>query len=59
MKYTQHAALNPKFDDGIIHISLVVAPKKIKGPTHVIESGHHLKNRPQPTPIPQEAGVWQ
>ena len=59
MKHAQHAALNPKFDDGSIQISLVVALKKIKGPTHMIESGHHLKNRPQPPPTPQEAVVWQ
>ena len=32
--------------------------RKIKGPTHMIESGHYLRNRPQPPPTPQEVVVW-
>ena len=40
--------------DEIIQASLVVAFKKIKGPIHVVEYGHHLRNRPPPSPTAKE-----
>ena len=35
--------------DGIIQTSPVVTIK-IKGPTHMVESGHHLRKAPKPHP---------
>ena len=53
MKCAQHAAHNPKFDKmGFIQIILVVALTKIKGPAHMFESGHYLRNRFPPLPPP-------
>ena len=40
--------------DEIIEASLVVAFKKIKGPIHVVEYGHHLRNRPPPSPTAKD-----
>ena len=38
--------INPKWKDGILQTSLVVALNKFKGPTRKVEGGHHLWNRP-------------
>ena len=44
----QHIPRNSK--DGIIQTSPVVAIKKIKGPAHMAEGGHHLRKAPKPQP---------
>ena len=41
---------NSKYCDGIIQTTLVLVPKKFKGPTHMVEGDHHLRKRPQPSP---------
>ena len=36
--------------DGVIQTYPVVALEKIKGPTHMVEDGHHLRKSPHPPP---------
>ena len=43
----QHAAHNPRFEKmGLFRRG----HKKIKGPAHMVEGGHHLRKAPNPHP---------